>query len=127
MKKSKSINVEQREVHPFLGVFYDVFVMTSPLMSIVSYIMLSTTAYTVTRDWLLVYVPWMTFPLFILIVGVIYLVAMLLVYKFLYASYFAHRNNQEYKHKNPIRQDIADLKSQLDRIERRYDENHSVD
>ena len=113
----------QKELPPIIGVVYDVFMMTSPLMSIVSYIMLSTTAYAVTRDWLVVWMPWLTFPVFLLSIGLIYLVAMICVYKFLYASYFAHRNRQEYKHKNPIRQDIADLKEQLDRIEKRQNDN----
>jgi hypothetical protein len=109
---------KQKELPPFIGIVYDVFMMTSPLMSIVSYIMLSTTAYAVTRDWIIVWIPWLTFPVFLLSIGLIYLVAMMCVYKFLYASYFAHRNKQEYKHKNPIRQDIASVREQLDRIEK---------
>lgn len=115
---------KQTELPQVVGVAYDVFMMTGPLMSIVSYIMLSTTAYTVTRDWLVIWMPWLTFPVFLLGIVVVYLVAMVCVYKFLYAAYFAHRNNQEYQHKNPIRQDISDLKAQLDRIEKGYNERN---
>ena len=87
-------------------------------MSPINYLLLTSTTYAVTREWLVQWIPWVTFPLFLGAIVTFYLCGMLVVYKFLYAAYFAHRNNQEYKHKNPIRQDIADLQNDMEKIKK---------
>ena|ERR1035437_3359125 len=96
-----------------IGPVVDVLYLTMPLFSLFAYSMSAITMYTVINPWMKPVMPWMTLPLFFGIAFIGCLVAMGLMYKFVYRSYFAFRNNQEYKTDSPIRRDLEMIKKKL--------------
>ncbi len=96
-----------------IGPVVDVLYLTMPLLSIGAYTMSAVTMYTVLIPYLKPAVPWLTLPVFFGIGFTVCLCLMGLMYKFVYKSYFAFRNNQEYKADNPIRKDLEKIKKRL--------------
>lgn len=96
-----------------VGAFIDVLYLTMPLFSVGAYAMSAITMYTVINPWVKPIMPWMTLQLFFGLAFVVCLMLMGMMYKFVYRSYFAFRNNQEYKTDNPIRKDLERIKNHL--------------
>ncbi len=96
-----------------IGAFIDVIYLTMPLFSLVAAVMTAITMYTVIQPWLRVAFPWMRLWIFFSMMAMAACVLMLLMFKFVYPSYFAFRNKQEYAHKNLIREDLEAIKKKL--------------
>jgi hypothetical protein len=96
-----------------VGPFVDVLYLTMPLFSVGAYSMSAITMYTVIMPWLKPVLPWLTLPVFFGFCFIGCLLLMGLMYKFVYKSYFAFRNNQEYKTDSPIRRDLEQIKEKL--------------
>lgn len=56
---------------------------------------------------------WITLPLFVLILLLAVLVAAVIVWKIIIPQLIAYSNYQGYKHDNPIRRDLAEIKRLL--------------
>lgn len=56
---------------------------------------------------------WITLPLFVLIVLIAVLIAAIIVWKVIIPQMIAYGNYQGYRHDNPIRRDIAEIKQLL--------------
>ena len=96
-----------------IGSFIDVLYLTMPLFSIGAYTMSAITMYTLLMPLFKPIIPWMSPLIFFGICFIGCLLLMGIMYKFIYKSYFAFRNNQEYKADNPIRKDLEKIKNKL--------------
>jgi heme/copper-type cytochrome/quinol oxidase subunit 1 len=96
-----------------IGNFIHVLYLTTPLFGAVSYIMGAITMYTVILPWTKVWMPWLSMPLFLGICFVACSILVLMFYCFVYPSYMAFQNKQQYIHENPIQKDLALIKTKL--------------
>jgi len=81
-------------------------------VGVINFALLAVTAYhTTLRDVLSVWIPWLTFPIFMGALIAIVLASMVIEYKLILPSTIAYLNSQSYKHQSLLRM-------QLDRIEK---------
>lgn len=111
--------LRQRRAGIHVGGFKHVLIQTVFYISLINFGLIAVTAYTVMREHILVYLPWFKFWMFIVILGFMVLLAMILEFKFIYPSYMAFKNIQEYEHQNLLRKDLAEVLKGLSRIERK--------
>jgi hypothetical protein len=90
--------------------------MTAPLIGVVGYAMGAITMYTVVLPYIKPILPWLTLPLFFLVLVGVGTVVLMLFYKFVYPSYYAFLNKQVYIHENPMQADLALIKKNQDTI-----------
>lgn len=116
--------MKQHEI-PWIGALKDLYSMTSVYFAALNLLLIAITAFATvigpllhTPGAFIIYAPWMNIYLFIGCLAVLVLLAMALEYKYIYPSYFAFRNKQEYEHQNLIRGDIKLLMERLARIEK---------
>lgn len=95
-----------------LGGFVDTLAFTMFWMSLVNFLMMAVTTYTVTREYTTAIFPWFTIWFFLSLLGTIIATVMVLEYKLVYPSRVAFRNQQEYQHESPIKQDLKDVKDE---------------
>lgn len=121
---------EQRNTSPRLGALMNAYSSTAVLYSPLTLIGVVTTIYGLWgKSWLAHYIPWMTFPILLMcMIGVI-LVAMVFFYKIVIPSQVAFAMQQNYKHRNPLVADMAtslqndkDILAKLEAIEKRLEE-----
>ena len=94
---------------PWVGMLKDLAVMTMFYVSIINFILIALTAYyTTLRPVIMAHAPWFKVWMFLLVLVGLSLIGMLLEYKFVYASYFAFRNKQEFEHENLIKKEIRE-------------------
>lgn len=97
-----------------LGAFKHMLAQTSLWISAVNFILIGVTAYNTTlREHILTVVPDFKLWHFMLVLIGILLVMMLIEYKLVYPSWIAFQNQQEYKHENLLRKDIAKLRKEI--------------
>lgn len=106
---------KQRNIR-WIGPFIDVLYLTMPLFGMISYCMMAITMYAVVRGYLLAALPWIKIWMFFLFLVVTCLCLLLIVYKFIYPSYFTFRNKQEYLHNNLLRQHLERQDKELKKI-----------
>ncbi len=87
--------------------------MTAPLVGMIGYAMGAVTMYTVVMPYIKPVFPWLTLPLFFVILLVAGSLLLVLFYKFVYPSYYAFLNKQVYVHDNPIQRDLSMIKDKL--------------
>jgi DMSO reductase anchor subunit len=95
-----------------IGAFIEIAYFCMPLFGAVSYIMGAITMYAVVYPYVHPVVPWLTMPLFFGIILVCGLSVMTLFYLFVYPSWWAFKNSQEYKHDSLLRKDLETIKAQ---------------
>lgn len=88
------MKVFKRRRLPFLGEFTDAFFTTLPFFGIYSSISLTVILYAQVKDWLLVWIPWMTLWIFFLIAGFVLSCALFLAYKYILPSLWHSRSKQ---------------------------------
>ena len=93
----------------FIGASHDIYGRVALYISAVNTVMMFGVFYAT------VIIPtpalrWITLPLFILVVLIALLVAAIVVWKIIIPQTIAYANYQGYKHDNPLRRDIAELK-----------------
>lgn len=106
--------LRQHNLGRFPGAFKDLFVRVAFYVAMVNFLLIAITAWATT---LYRYAPQgVGFEHFlaVLILGV--LLAVLLEYKFMLASSVSWHNQQEYRHDNPLREDVARLQRHQKRI-----------
>jgi len=81
-------------------------------MSLVNFLMMAVTTYTVTREYTISIFPWFSIWIFLSILGLIIATVMVFEYKLVYPSRVAFRNQQEYVHDSPIKKDLKDVKDE---------------
>lgn len=102
---------KQYKVSGKIGGFKDLLMRTLFYVSIINFILIAVTAYSITlRGTLQSWFPWFNFPIFLTVLVVGLLLMMILEYKVVLPSTWTFTNRQQYEHQNLIRK-------QLDRIE----------
>lgn len=83
-------------------------------VGILNFLMIAGVAYwTTVRETLSKYLPWFNFWCWALLLIIVLATAMFLVWKFLYPSFIAFRNKQEFEHQNLIRKELEGIKEIL--------------
>ena len=95
-----------------LGGFVDTLAFTMFWMSLVNFLMMAVTTYTVTREYTISIFPWFSIWIFLSILGLIIATVMVFEYKLVYPSRVAFRNQQEYAHDSPIKEDLKQIKEE---------------
>ncbi len=110
-----------------LGGLKELAMHTAFYVTIINFTLIAVTAYgTTLRDPLLQTVPWITFPIFIAALILLVLIGMVFEYKFVYPSIWAFRNEQQYKHSNPIRKDIELVRKDIKLVMNKLAEKEKV-
>ena len=99
----------------WIGSFINVLYLTAPLISIGIGILNVATFFAVVQGYMhqTRLFEWVTFPIFFGFIVACGLLMIYLFYKFVYPSYYTFLNQQSYKHNNPIRKDLAEIKEKL--------------
>ena len=95
-----------------LGGFVDTLAFTMFWMSLINFLMMAVTTYTVTREYTISILPWFSIWIFLSLLFLIIATVMVFEYKLVYPSRVAFRNQQEYAHDSPIKQDLKDVKDE---------------
>jgi len=101
-----------------LGGFVDTLAFTMFWMSLVNFLMMAVTTYTVTREYTISIFPWFSIWIFLSILGLIIATVMVFEYKLVYPSRVAFRNQQEYAHDSPIKEDLDQIKETQEHLRR---------
>ena len=80
-----------RRIIPWLGVIVESLYTSLPILSILNFVSIVTMLYTST---IIKYVPWLSFWMFITILGMTVLCVMLIVWRFVVPSLWAYRSSQ---------------------------------
>lgn len=93
------------------GYIAQVASQVSILIAVVNLLLIAVTAYNTTLfPWLKIHGLSLPFWLFLTMLFVFMLISSLFLYKFAVPSFFSAFNDQFYKHDNPMRKDIDELK-----------------
>ena len=101
----------KRKKLPFLGEFTDAFFTTLPFFGMYSTLSLTIILYAQTKDWLLIWFPWINLWTFMLVVGSALVIALLLAYKYIVPSLWDSRSKQ-----------MSHLEQKLDMISKKLNE-----
>jgi magnesium-transporting ATPase (P-type) len=105
--------MKQSKVMLWLGGFKDVLIMSFVWVSVINFAFVAAVTYSTTlRPSLPDSFAWFSPWVFMGVMAVVFIVIMYVEWRWVYPSFYAFRNKQEYSHQNL-------LKSQLDQIERR--------
>ncbi len=118
LKLIKKTLLKQYNIGSAVGGLKDLAIRTMVYVTAINFLLLVVTAYSVTlRDFMIQYLPWINFPMFIGAIIVTILIAMVIEYKFILPSTWGFTNRQQYEHRNPIREDLSEIKERLTGIE----------
>jgi len=110
--------MKQRNI-PWLGAITDSLYVTLPVLSIMNFFSILAVLYTNVYPRIQEYLPWMRFWIFLVIVGVLVIVLMLLVYKFIVPSLWTFRSKQMFKHESQVVDKLDKIDQRLDRLEKK--------
>ena len=79
---------------PYLGEVVDALYTSLPILSIINFLSTTIVLYSSIRNYLEEIVPWLTFPLYLLIILISVIVLMGVIYKFVLPSLWAFRAEQ---------------------------------
>lgn len=113
MNRLLSKIIKQRAIGPWLGGAKNLLMRTVFYISAINFLLLAVTAYHTT---LRPYLP-ISFWGFLGILVAILVVAMVFEYTIVLPSSMVFLNRQVYKHKNPLVEDVLEIKEKLERIE----------
>lgn len=109
--------LHQRGIKIWMGGFKDILIMSFVWVSIINFVLVSAIAYNTTiRPSLPDSFSWLTPWVFMVLMGVVFVVIMFIEWKWIYPSYYAFRNRQEYEHQNLLRGDLEELKKRQKKI-----------
>jgi len=119
IKRIISILLKQYSLGQGIGAFRDLLGRSLFYISVINFALISVTAFNTTvRDYVAQYVSWFSFPIFIFLLILVAFSAMVLEYKLVLPSNVNFANRQIYKHKNPIKDDLLEIKGKLDKLEK---------
>lgn len=94
MKKSNRF-LKQYNVK-YLGSFLHIVYLSLPILGIVAQVFTAATMYGVWRDSILWVFPWLTLPVFFILLFAFSIALLVLVFKFIYPSYWEFQNRQQF-------------------------------
>ena len=103
--------LNQNRARLWIGGFKDVLIMSFVWASTINFVMVAAIAYNTTiRPSLPDSLSWISPWVFMGFMGIIFATIMFVEWKWIYPSYYAFRNKQEYEHQNLLRQDLDEIK-----------------
>jgi len=108
----KKVGMEQRTVKG-LGELYEAFMTALPVVSAIQFASILTLLYNQYRVWLIGIFPWLTLVWFLVIIGIILIIAMILVYKFLIPSLWTFRGKQLYGFESELMEEVKALRKEI--------------
>ena len=110
--------MKQRNI-PWLGAVVDSVYITLPILSAVNFFAILTVLYTNISSDIQAYVPWMRYWVFLILVGILSVILMVLVYKFVVPSLWAFRGKQMFMHESEITDKLDELLKKVDELEKK--------
>jgi len=105
--KIKDKLLSQHNISSKFGAFKDILIMSFVWVSIINFILVGAIAYNTTiRPSLPDNFSWVSPWVFVGAMAIVFLTIMFVEWKWIYPSYYAFRNRQEYEHQNLLRRDI---------------------
>jgi len=109
--------LKQRNI-PGLGAIVDSFVSSMPLMSIINFASIGIILYmTSIQPFAEKYMPWLTLPVFILILMVGTTLLMVMVYKFVLPSVWTFRGKQMFSYDSQVSDKLDCIDKRLEKLE----------
>jgi len=121
MPKIKVKRVLKQKRIPILGEVIDSFFTTLPILSAYSGISVTIILYEMTKQYMLVWFPWMNLGYFIIILVALFSPLVLLVYKYVIPSVWHFRSTQM----SHLEMKIDKLSKQLEKLQEGQNENSS--
>ncbi len=103
---------------PRLGAMVDSLYTSLPILSIINFLSILTVLYATTREWLEVWVPWLTFWIFVSSLGGLTLFTMAVIYKFVLPSVWTFRQKQMFGFESKIASTLEDIDKRLANLEK---------
>ncbi len=103
----------KQKVLPGIGALYEAFVVSLPFLSSIQFLTILTMFYNDVKVYLLPWMPWITFPIFLLFVAILLSIIMLLVYRFLIPSIWTFRGKQLYGFESELMEEVRKLREEL--------------
>lgn len=111
------MKLTQRNV-PWVGPVIDSLYTSLPILSIFNFLSISTVLYATLREYLLVWVPWLTINWFLLFLAIITLSLMSIMYLFVLPSLWTFRNRQMHKYESELKDELAAIRVVLEAIQK---------
>lgn len=109
---------KQYDIGPAPGALKDLVIRTLVYATVWNTLLLAAVGYhTTLREVLLSWVPWLSFPVFIAVLATLFLIPLIIEWKFILPSTIIHLNKQSYQHQNLVRRQLDGMERVLDRIE----------
>lgn len=106
-----------------MGAFKDVLVMSFVWVSIINFVMVGAIAYSTTiRPSFPDSLAWISPGVFIGFMAVVFALIMFVEWKWIYPSYYAFRNKQEYAHQNLLRDHLDKQDREIKELHKKIDE-----
>jgi len=102
---------------PWLGALIDSLYVSLPILSIINFFAILTILYTNIAPLLQEYAPWVGFEHFVTAAGVITVIMMLLVYKFVIPSLWTFRSKQMFGYESKLMDQLSEISARLKKLE----------
>ena len=118
MRRIWGLLLRQHQLGQLPGAIKSVFSSTLAYVGYINFILIVAVAYNTTlREPLHQYFPWLTFPLFLGGTIAVVIIAMAFEYKFMMPSSINFGLQQSWRHRNPIRSELMEIRKRLDKID----------
>ena len=101
---------------PYIGAFVDSLYTALPVLSIVNFLSILTVLYATTKEYIAAYTPWLTFRVFVLLLGGLTVVTMITFYKFVLPSVWTFRQQQMFKYESELLREVKALRKEIQEL-----------
>lgn len=102
---------------PWLGAIVESLFTSLPVLSIINFLAVITVLYATVREYLLVWIPWMTIWIFVGAMFILVMFLMMCIYKFVLPSLWTFRGKQLYGFESELFNEVKSLREQMLSIE----------
>ena len=127
MKENRFMKQHDVKWLRWLGTFMIALFLTSPVLGTMVSLMECGTFYGVQKNNIHKLIPWMSFPVFLIVALLFGLFVIYIFYTIVYPVYQAAVNRQAYIHRNPVEKDLTKLKIDNELIKRKLGINASTE
>ena len=107
------MKIKQRNI-PWLGALVDSLYTSLPILSIINFLSILTVLYATTREYLVEWVPWLTYSMFLGFLVILTLCVMVFIYKFVIPSIWTFRGKQLYGFESELMQEVRELRKEVE-------------
>ncbi len=98
---------------PRLGALVDSLYTSLPILGIINFLSILTVLYATTREYLVIWVPWLTFWMFVGFLVGLTIATMLFIYKFVLPSVWTFRQKQMFGYESAIVDELRTLQKDI--------------